>query len=147
MKDGLPATPTLADWIISQLPPTGGAVGLDPSLYSSSQWETLEAKLHSFKHKLVASEHNLVDEVWSERPARPNTPLRLLEARFTGIGWPEKVKQVCEKLEATESKADAIVLTALDDIAWLLNIRAQDVCLAFLFLSSYFICLELFRIQ
>ena len=128
MKDGLPTTPTITDWLMSQLPPAGGAIGLDPRLYSSAQWETLEAKLRSFRHTLVASEHNLVDEVWHERPPRPNTALRLLEARFAGVGWPEKVKQVCEKLEATEVKAEAIVVTALDDIAWLLNMRAQDVC-------------------
>lgn len=76
---------------------------------------------------LVFTEKNLVDHVWRDhcRPDPPNEGVMVLDMSFTGKSWQDKVKEVREKL--VKKKADVLVVTALDEIAWLFNLRGSDV--------------------
>ena len=68
---------------------------------------------------------NLVDEVWAEtKPSRPQEKVFIHEANYSGATVQEKFEKVNAKLD---KKVDALLLTSLDDIAWLLNLRGSDI--------------------
>lgn len=133
-RDGAPGEPTLIDWIVSLLPTGGGAiVGGDPRYFLVGQWGRISDLLTAANHSLVGPETNLVDLVWgSDRPACPNSPLRVLDTSYTGRNWTQKVKIISERLDDPNIKADVLVVEELDEVAWLLNLRGQDVCNTFL---------------
>ncbi|XP_071090079.1 xaa-Pro aminopeptidase 1-like [Haliotis cracherodii] len=124
MKTGSKDTPTQAEWLVKELP-TEGRVGVDPFLFSVEQWKPLAKELKSNGHSLVQVSQNLVDMVWEDRPPPPNNPLLVLGQEYTGQTWQEKVKRVREKLHSKQ--ATAIAITALDEIAWLFNLRGSDI--------------------
>lgn len=75
--------------------------------------------------KLVAVQENLVDKIWQvNRPDYNSYAAYPLGIEYTGVTWERKIELVREKM--TMAEADALVLTALDEIAWLLNIRGYD---------------------
>ena len=69
---------------------------------------------------------NLLDALWIDRPAVPSTPIEMLDAETVGESREHKLLRLREWLR-DEAGCDAILLTALDEIAWLLNVRAQDI--------------------
>jgi len=128
MKDGLPDTPSQADWLCSSL--SSGSVGVDPMMMTSSAWALMADRLDSSGCQLVAVETNLVDTVWgqdntSPQPDRPENPVFPLDIRFSGQTWQAKVESV--RAELREKGCEALVLSALDDVAWLLNLRGSDI--------------------
>ena len=68
---------------------------------------------------------DFISEIWSERPALPSEKAFELEIKYTGVSAADKIKQLRANLEA--KKLDTILLTALDEIAWLFNIRGNDI--------------------
>ncbi|KAF3844143.1 hypothetical protein F7725_016191 [Dissostichus mawsoni] len=71
------------------------------------------------------SKDNLIDAVWTNRPERPSTQLRYLGLNYTGMSWQEKVTALRAKM--TKRKVSWFVATALDEIAWLFNLRGADI--------------------
>ncbi|XP_074641946.1 xaa-Pro aminopeptidase 1-like [Tubulanus polymorphus] len=124
MKDGLAETPTQTDWLDTVLP-EGGKVGFDPFLMSFDLWKSMSKQLKKGGKKLVAVGENLIDLVWDDQPDPPNKPILTLTTAYTGKSWQEKIQDIREKLKG--KKCDALVLTALDDIAWLFNLRGSDI--------------------
>lgn len=124
MKDGLPDTPTQGEWLCEVLP-ANGRVGVDPFLLSADAWKTLRKKLKSDGHVLIPIEKDLVDAVWDDRPPRPVNPVMVQPLQWSGKEWPKKVSEVREKM--SEKKAVGLIVTALDEIAWLLNLRGSDI--------------------
>ena len=128
MKDGLPDTPSQAEWLITNL--KAGRVGVDPMLMGAKTWAALEEKLEQAGLELVPVETNLVDVAWvadpsHPQPARPDNPVFPLELEFTGASWPEKVDRVRAVMK--EAGAEVLVVSALDDVAWLTNLRGSDI--------------------
>ena len=68
---------------------------------------------------------DLITPIWTDRPAIPQSPVYLLPEQYTGLSAAEKIAQVRSRLK--ENGADAMAVTRLDSIAWLLNLRASDV--------------------
>lgn len=66
---------------------------------------------------------NLVDEIWEGRPPMPQEPVFVLGDQFTGETVMQKYERVSEKLEG----ADMMVVSTLDDIAWFMNLRGNDI--------------------
>lgn len=124
MKDGLPVTPSQADWLAKVLP-VGVKVGVDPFLMATDVWKTLSKQLKSNGQYLVPVSQNLVDLVWDEQPDPPLNSVIVLPNEYTGKTWQKKVKDVRAKMK--DKKADALVLTALDEVAWFLNLRGSDI--------------------
>lgn len=135
MKDGLPDTPTQSEWLKDVLS-SGHKVGVDPFLISHEGWKRLSKELNARNISLVAVKENLIDQVWEDesilikgvdnaRPARPCNKLIALGNDLVGKEWTKKVNELREEL--SKKKAGAIILTALDDIAWLLNLRGTDI--------------------
>ncbi|CAF89943.1 unnamed protein product, partial [Tetraodon nigroviridis] len=159
MKMGLKETPSQEDWLISVLP-ENSKVGVDPWIIAADQWKNMSKALTSAGHSLVAVQDNLIDVIWTDRPARSSTQLRTLGLEYTGqcaapcapallrwdaalagdgrlgelwgcfcapagLSWQDKVTALRAKM--TERKVSWFVATALDEIAWLFNLRGADI--------------------
>ena len=119
----VPAT-NIAAWL-GEHAPAGGRIGYDPWLHTRGWVEDTRAALAARGAELVAVETNPIDAVWSDRPLASDAPLVVQDEARAGVGSAAKRAQIADWLAAT--KADAVVLTALDSIAWALNVRGQDV--------------------
>lgn len=124
MKMGLKETPTQEDWLVSVLP-ENSKVGVDPWIIAADQWKSIAKALNSAGHSLVAVQENLIDAIWEDRPARPSTQLSVLGLGYTGLSWQDKIVQLRGKM--AERKISWFVVTALDEIAWLFNLRGSDI--------------------
>ena len=111
-------------WVAEQLP-KGGKLGYDPWLHTPDGLEALRRAAAKAGGELVACADNPLDSVWTDQPAPPIAPVRPHELRFTGRDAVDKRTTLGGKLAA--DKIDAVVVTAPDSIAWLLNIRGGDV--------------------
>jgi len=112
----------LADWLIGQCP-SGGVIGFDPWLHTMAEVAILRARLAPRGFVLRAMD-NLVDRIWTDRPAPPAAAFSLQPLAFAG----ETHEAKCARLAAglAEAGQKAAVLTQPDSIAWLLNIRGAD---------------------
>ncbi|XP_047281669.1 xaa-Pro aminopeptidase 1 isoform X3 [Homo sapiens] len=124
MKMGLKDTPTQEDWLVSVLP-EGSRVGVDPLIIPTDYWKKMAKVLRSAGHHLIPVKENLVDKIWTDRPERPCKPLLTLGLDYTGISWKDKVADL--RLKMAERNVMWFVVTALDEIAWLFNLRGSDV--------------------
>lgn len=124
MRSGLPKTPKVSKWLIDNLC-SGQTVGIDPMVHEASAVLELEEELKTRGVILKLLSANPVDTIWSCQPAFPSAQVRLHPVEFTGWSISEKLKTVRSKLE--ESDAHALVVSALDEVAYLLNIRGGDV--------------------
>lgn len=134
MRAGQPDVPTLSAFLAQHLP-EGGVLGFDGRTVSTRLYRTLEEAL-SAKHIRLDGAHDLVEEVWPDRPALSAQPLWPLES---DVSRREKLSLLREKM--AEKNAGHLLLTDLTDIAWTLNLRGGDVActpvfLAFLLLSE-----------
>uniref|UniRef100_A0A8C7TFF2 Xaa-Pro aminopeptidase 1 n=1 Tax=Oncorhynchus mykiss TaxID=8022 RepID=A0A8C7TFF2_ONCMY len=124
MKMGLKETLSQEDWLISVLP-ENSTVGVDPWIIAADQWKNMSKALASAGHSLVAVQDNLIDAIWMDRPTRPSTQLLTLGLGFTGLTWQDKMTALRSKM--AERKISWFVATALDEIAWLFNLRGSDI--------------------
>eukprot|EP00731_Ephydatia_muelleri_P035767 Em0158g7a len=124
MKQGNSGIPSVAEWLSKELP-SDARIGFDPNLISEALYKSYEEALEYTGQRLVAITTNLVDEVWSDRPPRPAGPLMVLPLHYTGRSLQEKVEDV--RIEMAKKGADVLVITALDEVAWLFNLRGSDV--------------------
>jgi Xaa-Pro aminopeptidase len=110
-------------WLAEHLP-EGGRIGFDPWLHSRSEIEKIEEDLKGSAITLVPVD-NLVDALWDDRPAAPQGVVRVQPIEFAGQSHGEKRAALAETLRKAGEKA--AVLTLSDSIAWLLNIRGDDI--------------------
>ena len=120
---GVPAT-SVAAWLAANAP-RGGRIGYDPWLHTRGWVSEARAALAERGAELVPVATNPVDTVWPDRPAPSAATLVVHDDVQAGASSAQKRAQLGEWLGARG--ADAVVLTALDSIAWLLNIRGRDV--------------------
>ncbi|KAI7815714.1 Xaa-Pro APN2 [Rhyzopertha dominica] len=124
MKDGLPSTPTQGTWLVKNLP-RGSKVGADPKLVTNLEWMPLKTQLEKAGHSLVPVLTNLVDVIWTDKPSFPSNPIKPLPLKYTGKTVGEKLMDIRNQMN--EKNATALVITALDEIAWVLNLRGSDI--------------------
>ncbi|KAM0275840.1 hypothetical protein ACHAQH_007350 [Verticillium albo-atrum] len=126
LKQGLQDVPTWQDWSAEQSA-GGKTVGVDPELIAASAAKKLAAKIQKFGGSdLVALERNLVDVVWgADRPARPKNPAVILSDAFSGKTVEAKLRDLRQELAKKDSPG--MVVSMLDEIAWLLNLRGSDI--------------------
>lgn len=110
-------------WLAEHLP-AGGVVGFDPWLHTVEEIGKIEAALDG-KAITLAPADNLVDRLWDERPAQPAGHIHPQPVEYAGKSHAEKRMELAEVLRAAGAKA--AVLTLTDSIAWLLNIRGDDI--------------------
>lgn len=125
MKQGLPDVPTWQEFLHKNL--DGSLkIGIDPTIISADDAQDIRKDLEPKKSELVLLESNLVDEVWgSERPARPHNAVFHLDEKYSGQSFKEKISKVREEIE--KNKGKALVVSMLDEVAWLFNLRGSDI--------------------
>lgn len=111
------------DWLISEMP-TGSKVGFDPRMHSA-QWLTNAQNKLAHHFDLVVMETNPIDVLWTDRPAPVVSDMRLMGQELVGEESHAKRQKIAQIL--IKNNAESAVLTALDSICWLLNIRGLDV--------------------
>jgi len=124
MKMGQPGTPTMTQWLIKQLKP-GQAIGVDPSVMSMTQAVKFEQELapRGIKVKYIAK--NLVSSIWTDRPEASLSPLKVHPSSVAGETVASKLKRV--RAAMAEQQCPVHVIGALDAVAWLLNVRSDDI--------------------
>ena len=122
-KMGEPGVPTVHAFLVDKLK-EGQTLGFDGRTVNAKEAFALKRDLEE-KGAGVVYEQDLVDLVWKDRPALSAEPVTLLDEKYTGESREERIRRVREVME--EQGADLFVLSSLDDIAWLLNIRGNDV--------------------
>lgn len=131
MKSGQPGVPTLAEYLAGHLEP-GDKVGFDGRTVTRAFVEELDKKLAD-KQVTYYSEEDLADLIWPDRPALSAEPVWELGVEYGGLSREDRLGSVRQKMR--EEKADVLLVTALDEIAWLLNLRGNDVCNTPVFLA------------
>ncbi|KAM9667832.1 xaa-Pro aminopeptidase 2 isoform 2-T2 [Dama dama] len=120
-------TTPVVTWLLTEIP-VGARVGVDPFLFSIDSWESYDVALQDYDRELVSITVNLVDLVWgSERPPVPNEPIYALQEAFTGSTWQEKVAGIRSQMQKHPEAPTAVLLSALDETAWLFNLRGSDI--------------------
>jgi Xaa-Pro aminopeptidase len=122
MKLGQPETPDITNWLIATLKP-GENVAVNAQMYSVNAYAALKADLQKAGIGLVSID--VVSEVWTDRPLMPLTPCFLFDVKYAGQSAADKLTAV--RSEMKKLGATSIVLSMLDEIAWLFNIRGNDV--------------------
>ena len=120
--------PTIPEWLCSRLSPLTSnlspKVAVNPEMYSVNGYRDLKATLEEGGLELVSID--LISPLWTEgRPAIPTSLLYEYEEKYAGESVASKLARVRQVL--TEKRCDALVVSALDEIGWLLNIRGKDV--------------------
>ncbi|MBI4081612.1 MAG: aminopeptidase P family protein [Candidatus Lambdaproteobacteria bacterium] len=100
-------------------------IGFDPFVTALSAHERLATAVNGTSTKLVPLEQNPVDQVWSDRPVPPRGAVYALPADVTGEPAAEKLARV--RAAMGEQRVTALVLTRLDEVAWLTNLRGSDI--------------------
>ncbi len=113
----------LETWLKSALP-HGGVIGFDPWLHTISEITRLETALAGTQIKLHPVKENLVDAVWTDRPAPPKGKVSAYPIEYAGRSLSEKCSAL--GLDLAAQGISAAVLTLPDSIAWLLNLRGAD---------------------
>ena len=122
-KMGEPGVPTIHQFLEEKLG-EGMCLGFDGRTISAKEAAELSEALGK-KGASLSVDYDLVGEVWEERPALSCEPVMELDVKWAGESRADKCAKIRKAME--EKGADAFVLTSLDDIAWLLNIRGGDV--------------------
>ncbi len=116
---------SLADWLADALSP-GQRLGIDPWLHTPDQVDRLRTACNSAQAELVMLEQNPLDAIWTtDRPPPPQAPIIAHDLAFTGQSSTDKRAVLTGQLE--KDRLDAVVLTDPSSVAWLLNIRGNDV--------------------
>jgi Xaa-Pro aminopeptidase len=126
LKQGLQDVPTWQEWSADQSE-GGKVVGVDPTLLSAPEARKLSEKIKKRGGQdLMAIEDNLVDLVWgSGRPPKPSEPVKMLPDHFAGKDVKTKLDELRKELE--KKKSSGFVVSMLDEIAWLFNLRGNDI--------------------
>lgn len=122
-KSGEPGVPTVHQFLNDKLE-DGMCLGFDGRTVSAREAEELQELLQE-KHITFSVNDDLIGEIWEDRPVLSCEPVMELDIRWTGKSRADKIAEIREQMKAKE--ADTFILTSLDDIAWLLNIRGNDI--------------------
>lgn len=124
MKDNLPGTPSIPNWLAKNLP-AGSRVGVDSNLMANRVWSPIHAELETASCSLISIENNLIDAIWEKQPFAPDNKVITFGTEFCGQRISEKLENV--RVDMADKDTDVLVLTALDEVAWFLNLRGSDI--------------------
>lgn len=123
MKMGQPETPSIEDYICQNLS-KGSKVGFDGRVINYMDYKRYHAIFNSHQIDIVAN-LDLVNEIWQDRPALPATKTFHYALRYAGVSMEDKLVQVRQAM--TREGCASFIITKIDEIAWLFNIRAHDI--------------------
>ncbi len=124
MKLKMPGTPTIAEWIGKECG-AGTEVAVDGMVNSASFVKELIADLRQQGGITLRTNLDPLAQIWKDRPAIPENPVEIYPMKYAGESCSEKIARIRKGLR--EKHADGMLMSALDDIAWTLNLRGTDV--------------------
>lgn len=126
MKRKIEGTPTIREWLAGELADMADKeVGVDGMLISMADMEQLKEELKRRGGITVRSNFDPLDRIWDNRPQLPLEPVEIQPKELSGEETKSKLSRIRKALR--EQHADGMLVTALDDIAWTLNLRGRDV--------------------
>lgn len=126
MKLKIPGTPSIAEWLGKELQDVDSPeVGLDGWVNSYSSTSGLIADLRKAGGITVRTNFDPLEEIWKDRPSIPLNSVEIQPMEFAGEDVSSKIKRI--RLALRAQHADGMLVSALDDIAWTLNLRGTDV--------------------
>ena len=126
MKLRVEGTPSVSEWLASELSTYEKAVvGLDGNVNSFAEVAAMEQELATKGNITVRTDADPMAELWTDRPVIPDNEVQLHPLEYSGESTSSKISRVRKYL--TECGADGLLVTALDEIAWVLNLRGSDV--------------------
>lgn len=122
-KENIPGEPTVLEWL-GEVLDEDAVVGVDGRLFSLIEANRIEmfCAQNGF---MFAPDFRAAEAIWANRPARPMNPAFVHDEALAGEDVDSKISRVVDALDAAD--ADGLLITALDEIAWLLNLRGSDV--------------------
>lgn len=128
MRQGRVGIPSITTWLLEEIENTTlpRRVGVAAQFVSSGWWSAVNNGLTA-KNATLTEVSELIDLIWRapERPAAPSNPIIVHHLNYTGMPWQDKVQKIASMIRAR--KADAYIVTTLDDVAWLFSVRGSDI--------------------
>ncbi len=131
MRSGQPDVPKIEEYLHDHLAEQA-VIGFDGRTVTKRFVETIREQTDAKQISFDGSK-DLVDVVWTDRPPLSREPVWELDVKYAGKGRADKIQEVRAKMQ--EEKADQLLVTALDEIAWLFNLRGGDIAYTPVFLS------------
>lgn len=125
MKLKIEGTPTISEWLAQELQGENAEVGLDGMVNSYYETMGLIADLRKSGGITVRTNFDPLGLIWTDRPAIPANPVEIQPMEFAGESVASKISRIRTALR--QRHADGMLISALDDIAWTLNLRGTDV--------------------
>lgn len=126
MKLKIEGTPTISEWLGKELKDTQSPeVGIDGMVNSASATKALIAELRNEGGITLRTNFDPLVQIWKQRPPIPTNPVELYPLEYAGESTQEKITRIRKALR--DRHADGMLMAALDDIAWTLNLRGTDV--------------------
>ena len=138
MKDGQAETPSILEWLCQQLT-ENDVVGVDGEVFTETEIEEMQAALGK-AGIMLRTDLDPAEELWTDRPPIPKNKVEIQPLEFAGESAESKIERVRQALR--EQKANGILISQLDDIAWLLNLRGSDVHCNPVFVSYVLLTLD-----
>ncbi len=126
-KTNVPDEVLIPEWLAKTLNSAQPVIAVDGLCQNVSDVNGIVKAFETAGRKApqIASVPDMLDRLWSDRPAVPETPVTVLDVCYAGSAVGEKISWL--RGEMQKQSCDAILLTALDEIAWLLNVRGKDI--------------------
>lgn len=122
-KEMLPETPTITEFLCKNLNP-GDTLGIEGKMFSINQVEQMQKDLEHSEIRIEILD-DPINDIWVNRPQIPKEPAYVYGIEFAGKSCKDKIDSLRQELN--KNKSNSIFITALDEIAWTLNIRGNDV--------------------
>ena len=124
MKEKLPETPSIEDWLMEKLE-AGDTVGCDGYVFPADEIKRLTTLFRDNEDIKINFQLDPMEEIWTDRPALPSTPALVYPTAYAGKDVTTKLAEIRDQLN--QQGIDALFVSALDEIAWALNLRGTDV--------------------
>ncbi|WP_330924554.1 aminopeptidase P family protein [Candidatus Sororendozoicomonas aggregata] len=131
MREGNPGVPTMGEWLVEQLD-AESTIGFDGQTMSVAAARRLEKSIEGASFQITCDK-DLLAQAWTDRPAMPAEPVFSHAERYVGKTRDDKFAAVREAM--AQKKVDHLLISTLDDIAWLFNLRGSDVACNPVFLA------------
>lgn len=122
-KMRIPGWPTLDEWLMDNMK-EGETLGFDGKLFSANEYKEFK-KIEDKKNIKISMDKDLIGEIWMDRPELPKDKIFIHDTKYCGKSAKEKINKV--RNEMSKLGGQTYVISSLDDIAWLYNIRGNDV--------------------
>lgn len=128
---GEPDVPTVKEYAKKHLP-KGGNIGFDGTCMVAKDGEAF-AQMTKEKGGCIKADQDLIGKIWEQRPVLSSAPVWVLEQQYAGVSTSDKLSHIREKMQ--ERECDCHLVTSLYDIAWICNLRGDDISHVPVFLS------------